>query len=155
LQKLLRDANCSIEMTMAYFAPPDELVEQLCHSARSGVRVRLVLPGRSDVWLLRVAAHSFYERLLDAGVEVYERQHAVLHAKTLCVDARISIVGSTNLDYRSIQKNCELSLVVHSKPFAAHLHELFEHDVGSRAGSWRRSGVAARARTPWCNVRSC
>jgi phosphatidylserine/phosphatidylglycerophosphate/cardiolipin synthase-like enzyme len=129
LQKLLRDARRSIELTMAYFAPPEELVEQLVRSARGGVRVRLMLPGRSDVPLLLVAARAFYETLLAAGVEIYERQHAVLHAKTLCVDSRISVVGSTNLDYRSIQFNCELSEVIHSDAFGRHMHELFEHDL--------------------------
>jgi cardiolipin synthase len=114
---------------MAYFAPPWELVDQLRCSARNGVRVRLMLPGRSDVKLLRIAARAFYEDLMSDGVEVYERQHAVLHAKTLCVDGRISIVGSTNLDYRSILFNCELSAVIHSVRFAKHLHQLFEHDV--------------------------
>jgi cardiolipin synthase len=129
LQKLLRDARTSVELTMAYFAPPEELVEQLARSARGGVRVRLMLPGRSDVPLLLIAARAFYERLMEAGVEIYERQHAVLHAKTLCVDGRISIVGSTNLDYRSIQFNCELSEVIHSAEFGRQMHELFEHDV--------------------------
>jgi cardiolipin synthase len=129
LRKLLRDARSSIEMTMAYFAPPDMFVEQLCRSARDGVTVRLMLPGRSDVGLLRIAARAFYERLLSAGVEVYERQHAVLHAKTLCIDGHISIVGSTNLDYRSVQYNCELSAVIHSELFGRQMHDLFEHDV--------------------------
>jgi cardiolipin synthase len=129
LQKLLRDAGTSIELTMAYFAPPEELLEQLCRSARHGVRVRLMLPGRSDVPLMVVAARAFYDTLMDAGVEVYERQHAVLHAKSLCVDRRIAIVGSTNLDYRSIQYNCELSAVINSCAFGGHMHELFENDV--------------------------
>ena len=88
-----------------------------------------MLPGRSDVGLLLVAARAFYDTLVQAGVEVYERQHAVLHAKSLCIDGRISIVGSTNLDYRSIQQNFELSVVIHSRAFGAAMHELFEHDV--------------------------
>jgi cardiolipin synthase len=129
LQKLLRDAKSSIELTMAYFAPPEELVDQLCRSARAGVRVRLMLPGRSDVRLLLIAARAFYDPLLAAGAEVYERQYAILHAKSLCIDGCLSIVGSTNLDYRSIQFNCELSMLVHSAAFGSHMHELFEHDV--------------------------
>jgi cardiolipin synthase len=88
-----------------------------------------MLPGRSDVGLLRIAAQAFYEDLLAAGVEVYERQHAVLHAKTLCVDGRVSVIGSTNLDYRSIQFNCELSAVIHSEGLGRQMHDLFENDV--------------------------
>jgi cardiolipin synthase len=129
LQDLLRGARTSIDLTMAYFAPPDELVERLCRSAREGVRVRLMLPGRSDVALLTTAARAFYERLMAARVEVFERQHAVLHAKALCVDGRVSVVGSTNLDHRSFQYNCELSVSIRSEEFGAQVTELFEHDV--------------------------
>jgi cardiolipin synthase len=129
LLRVLRNATTSIEMTMAYFAPPEQLLDPLCAKARAGVRVRLMLPARSDVPSLVIAARAFYETLIAAGVEVYERQHAVLHAKSLCVDGRLSVVGSTNLDYRSIQHNCELSAVVHSAPFGAQTRALFEHDV--------------------------
>jgi cardiolipin synthase len=129
LRQLLRDARESIELTMSYFAPPQALVEQLCASARAGVRVRLMLPARSDVPILVIAARAFYERLMRAGVEIYERQDAILHAKTLCIDGRLSIVGSLNLDYRSIQYNCEISSIVHSRPFGDAMHELFENDV--------------------------
>jgi cardiolipin synthase len=129
LQKLIRDARGSVHMTIAYFAPSDPFIAELCKAARRGVRVRLMLPGRSDVKLLRIAARSFYETLLDAGVEIYERQGAVLHAKTLVIDQRLSVVGSTNLDYRSIEYNCEISLVVRSAELGRQMVELFDHDV--------------------------
>jgi cardiolipin synthase len=129
LQKLLRDAESLIEMTMAYFAPPEELVELLCKSAKSGVRVRLMFPGHSNHPIVLIAQRAFYKKLLMAGVEIYERERVMLHAKTLCVDGRISIIGSTNLDYRSIQFNCELSAAIHSAPLGEQMHDLFEHDV--------------------------
>jgi cardiolipin synthase len=148
LQKLFRDARASLDMTIAYFAPPQALLDQLIRVARSGVRVRLMLPGRSDVHLLLIAARAHYERLLAAGVEICERQHAVLHAKTLCVDERISIVGSLNLDYRSIEYNCELSVLVHSKTFGAQMRDLFENDmryaVRIRPEEWRHRPIRDR-----------
>src|SRR5690242_7308725 len=103
VRNLFRRAERSIQLTMAYFAPPEELIDDLCAAARRGVRVQLMLPGECDVKLLIVAARSFYEKLLSAGVEVYERSGAILHAKTLCIDGRISAIGSTNLDFRSIE----------------------------------------------------
>jgi cardiolipin synthase len=129
LRQLLRNARSSIEMTMAYFAPPDELVEALCRAAKRGARVRLMLPGVCDVQLLITAARSFYEVLLRCGVEVYERQHVILHAKTMCIDGEYTILGSTNLDYRSIEYNLELSAVIRSKQFGRNMHDLFENDV--------------------------
>jgi cardiolipin synthase len=129
LQKLIRDAKSLVEMTMAYFVPPEKLVEQLCQTARSGVRVRLMFPGHSNHPIVLIAQRAFYKKLMAANIEIYERQGAMLHAKTLCVDGRISIIGSTNLDYRSIQYNCELSAAIHSPVLGAQMHDLFEHDV--------------------------
>jgi len=141
LRQILEDARRSILLTVSYFAPPDELIDSLCRAAQRGVRVRLMLPGECDVRLLLIAARSFYERLLNAGVEVYERQGAVLHAKTMCVDGRIAVVGSTNLDYRSIEYNCELSVILRNAEFGSQLDDLFEHDVRFARqitqGEWR------------------
>ena len=142
LRKLFREARQSVQMTMAYFAPDDDLVGELCKSAQRGVRVQLMLPGRIDVKALRFAARSFYERLMSAGVEVYERRSAVLHAKTMVVDSCISMIGSTNLDYRSIEYNLELSAVVRSAEFGRQMNALFANDVKFadriNLSEWRR-----------------
>ena len=110
-------------------APDDALVNELCNAAQRGNRVRLIVPGRSDVHLLTLAARSFYERLLACGVEVYERQGAVLHAKTMVVDGHTSIIGSANLDSRSIEYNLELSAVIRNQTFGRQMQDLFENDV--------------------------
>ena len=97
-----------------------------------------MLPGKCDVQLLVTAARSFYEDLLTAGargkakgggVEIYERQYVILHAKTMCIDNNLSILGSTNLDYRSIDYNCELSLVIRSSEFGQQMRDLFDNDI--------------------------
>ena len=129
MNDLLRKARQSIDLTMAYFAPPDELIDILCKASRRRVRVRLMLPGRCDVNLLITAARSFYENLLHAGVEIYERQHVILHAKTMCVDREYTVLGSTNLDYRSIEYNLELSSLIRSQEFGQQMHDLFENDI--------------------------
>jgi cardiolipin synthase len=116
-------------MTMAYFAPSDELVDELVRAARRRVRVRLMLPNRCDVPILITAARSFYEDLMEAGVEIYERKYAILHAKTMVIDRRLSVIGSTNLDYRSIEYNLESSALIRSEEFGEQVHSLFENDV--------------------------
>ena len=142
IHRLLSGAKKSIEMTMAYFAPDDGLIKSLCNAARRGVKVRLMLPSRSDVKVLLVAQRAFYETLLAAGVVVYERQAVVLHAKTMVIDGTISVVGSTNLDYRSIEYNCELSSIIKSKSFGKQMRTLFENDVSYAkeitADAWRK-----------------
>lgn len=129
LHKLFRSATKSIQMTMAYFAPDDELIDSLCGAARRGVKVELMLPAVCDVHLLIVAARSFYTKLMEAGVHVYERQTVVLHAKTMTIDGCTTVIGSTNLDYRSIEYNLELSAIIRSQLFGDHMHELFLNDV--------------------------
>ena len=114
---LMHSSRRSIDMTMAYFAPDDELVDELCAASRRGVRVRLMLPGHCDIPLVRIAARSFYEKLMACGIEIYERSGVVLHAKTMVIDQAVTLMGSTNLDYRSIEYNCEISAIVRSNEF--------------------------------------
>lgn len=148
LHRLFAQARSSIHLTMAYFAPDDDLIRELCRAARRGVRVELMLPAKTDVPLLVPAARSFYETLLQAGVVIYERQNAILHAKTMVIDRRISVIGSTNLDYRSIEYNLELSVVITSEALGEQMVQLFEHDVRfSRRillAQWRRRPLRDR-----------
>ncbi|MGA2501533.1 MAG: phospholipase D-like domain-containing protein [Tepidisphaeraceae bacterium] len=154
---MLHDATTSVYITMSYFAPPDDLIEALCVAAGRGVRVRLMFPGRTDVKLLLVAQQSFYERLLSAGAEVYERQGVILHAKTTCIDGRTVVLGSTNLDYRSIEYNCELAVVIRNSTLGSQMHDLFENDVRySRRlalKEWRRRPVHDRV-VQWAVMRA-
>jgi cardiolipin synthase len=126
---LLQNARRSICLTMAYFAPDDTLIDELCKAADRGVKIKLMLPGRGDIKLLVIAARSFYEKLMSHGIEIYERQQVILHAKTIVVDSEISIIGSTNLDYRSIEYNCELSAVIRSNELGHQIEMLFDNDV--------------------------
>ncbi len=129
LHAVIRTASKSILLTTAYFAPSDGLIDELCAAAKRGVKVRLMLPARGDVKLLVIAARSFYEKLMCAGVEIFERQSVVLHAKTMVLDQCVTVMGSTNLDYRSIEYNCELTTLIRSEEFGRQMGDLFENDV--------------------------
>ncbi|MGN6504488.1 MAG: phospholipase D-like domain-containing protein [Tepidisphaeraceae bacterium] len=156
LYGLLRGARKRIRMTMAYFAPDDELIRELCDAAGRGVKVQLMFGAKSDVRLMVTAARAFYDRLFCHGVEVYERQFVILHAKTLLVDD-IAIVGSTNLDYRSIEFNCEISAVIRNRAFADQLSLLFDHDIkyAKRVDrqAWGKRRFLDRA-TEWAVIRA-
>lgn len=129
LHDLIASARRSIRMTMAYFAPDDDLVRELCDAASRGVKVQLMFGAKSDLPIMVSAARAYYHRMLCENVEIYERQHVVLHAKTLTVDDEISIIGSTNLDYRSIELNLEIGAVVRNTEFAQQVNALFDHDM--------------------------
>ena len=116
-------------MTMAYFAPDDDADRRALprgqpRRARPPDAPR---PLRRHPLVRRAVA--FTRRLLDCGVEIYERQGVILHAKTMVIDGRTTVIGSTNLDYRSIEYNCELSAVIRNETFGGQMHDLFENDV--------------------------
>jgi len=106
LQRDLKPAR-TVRIMVPYFLPSWRLRYALQRVARRGGRVQLILPGRCDVALSQLAARSFYQRLLRAGVEIYEYQPQILHAKLFIVDDAV-YVGSSNLDRRSLLLNYEL-----------------------------------------------
>jgi cardiolipin synthase len=112
--------------------------------------VKLVLPSRTDSRLALDAQRYSYDELLEAGVRIFERKGAVLHAKTAVVDGVWSTVGSTNMDYLSFLSNDEVNAVVLGRPFAAVLEGSFEGDLADseeiRPDQWKRRPIAARLR---------
>jgi cardiolipin synthase len=138
----------SVHLTMAYFAPGPDLVQALADAARRGVEVGLVLPGRSDVTLVLHAARSYYAQLLDAGVQIHEMQHAVMHAKTAVIDGVLSSVGSSNLDWRSIVGNNEIDVIVLGDDFGQQLEDQFRRDLAVARNidpaAWQQRGLGRR-----------
>jgi len=136
-------------ITNAYFAPGHTAVRVLAAAAGRGVDVRLLLPGRSDVPIVRHAGHGYFADLLGRGVRIFEYAAAVLHAKSLVADGYLAVVGSTNLDFRSFLFNAECNLVVLDAPFAARLEADFAADLASSAEitlpAWSRRPVPHRA----------
>lgn len=108
LRRDLAVAN-SVQIMVAYFLPSWRLRRDLMRVVRRGGRVQLILAGKSDVLLSKLAAESLYRRLLRAGVEIYEYQPQILHAKLFIVEDAV-YNGSCNLDTRSLQINYELMI---------------------------------------------
>jgi len=116
-------------LTNAYFVPDPQLLDVLKQAAARGVDVRLLLSSKTDSDLVFQAGRSYYTEVLEAGIRVYERQKAVLHAKTALIESVWSTVGSTNLDWRSFLHNAELNAVVLGADFGNQMHAMFERDL--------------------------
>jgi cardiolipin synthase A/B len=148
LMAAVQSAKLNVRLTMAYFAPGPDMVNALADAARRGVDVALVLPGRSDATLVLHAGRSYYEQLLAAGVQIYELQGSVMHAKTAVIDGVFSSVGSSNLDWRSIVGNNEIDVIVLGDDFAREMEALFERDVQVSeridAATWAQRGLPRR-----------
>ena len=105
-------AEHNLTLTTPYFVPDATVLEALCAAAHRGVVVTLVYPKVNDSWIVAAASRSYYHKLLDAGCVIYEHRKGLLHAKTLTVDGKVSLIGSSNLDLRSFDLNYENNILL-------------------------------------------
>lgn len=117
--QLIRRAKQSLTLSMAYFIPVGRILRELVRASRRGVLVEVIVPGQSDVNLVQRACRHCYARLLRHGIQVYERQDKMLHGKVMIVDDQWTLVGSCNLDPRSLWINREFFAVIRSRKMAA------------------------------------
>ena len=113
-----------VKIIVAYFLPTWSLRRGLTEVVKRGGRVQLILAGKSDVLLSQLAGRSLYRRLLKAGVEIYEYEPQVLHAKLIIADDAV-YVGSSNLDQRSLQINYELMIRFQNGEIANQARDVF------------------------------
>lgn len=126
---VLGAARQRVWISNAYFAPNRLMVELLIRTAKKGCDVRLLLPRYYDLAFFRHIARGYYGSLLEAGVRIYQYQPAVMHAKTLVADDCISIIGSTNFDFRSFDFNAECNLLFNSVDISQEMAEVFQGDL--------------------------
>lgn len=104
---LINKAKRYVYINTPYLIIDNEMVTALCSAAKSGVEVRIVTPHIADKWFVHMVTQAYYETLLTAGVKIYEYTPGFMHAKTFVVDDEYAVVGSINLDYRSLYLNFE------------------------------------------------
>ena len=131
VQLLAASARDRLWITDAYLVAPPALYASLFDAARAGVDVRLLVPGTSDIPVLRDSTRIGYRDLLRAGARIFEWQGPMLHAKTLLVDHRWARVGSSNLNVSSLLGNYELDLFAECPEFTAALARQFLRDLTS------------------------
>jgi cardiolipin synthase A/B len=135
-------AATSVRIICAYFLPTWRLRKELLRVCNRGGRVQLILAGKSDVMLSQLASRHLYRQLMRSGVEIYEYQPQILHAKLFVFDD-IVYVGSANLDVRSLRINYELIVRIKETKLAAEAAEIFDKDLQYcrhiDLETWRRS----------------
>ena len=123
-------ARKSLYITNSYFAPDRSFVEMLAAAARRGVDVRVLTAGPlTDVAVVRLAGRASYDRLLAAGVRIYEWRPTTLHAKTFVIDGEWATIGSMNFDNRSLALNDEATLMVRDRTFGHRMDDIFMADL--------------------------
>jgi len=144
----ISSAQRAIYLTNPYFVPDAGITSALVDARARGVRIVLLLPGDIDHEIVEAASRAGFGRLLDAGVEIYEYQAGLLHAKTMTIDGEWAMVGSANMDNRSLALNNEISLVAYDREVAGRLQSIFEEDLSNSrvvdAQTWRTRSLWKR-----------
>ncbi|MGE8232044.1 MAG: cardiolipin synthase [Stenotrophomonas sp.] len=105
-------ARHELIISTPYFVPDEALLRAICAAPRRGVRTRVIFPRHNDSWLVGQSSRSTYADLLQCGVEVHEYPLGLLHAKSLTIDGEIALIGSANMDRRSLELNFENNLLI-------------------------------------------
>jgi cardiolipin synthase A/B len=129
-QTLIASSQTSVYINTPYFLPDKSIREELARAAKRGVDVRIITPGvHSDHALTRSSSRRLYGDILQAGAKVYEYQPAMIHAKTLLVDGKWSVIGSTNVDNRSFELNDEVNMAAFDGEMTGGLTRDFMNDL--------------------------
>ncbi len=149
----IQEAKRQVLIANPYFVPDRAIRRALAAAVRRGVDVRVLVPGESDVPVVRWASRAFYDELLNAGVQIYEWQGSVLHAKTAVVDDEWSTIGTFNLDARSIRYNLEINAMIVDAGLAHGMRRRFLRDLQSAiqvtVPVWRQRPLLERF-LEWC-----
>jgi cardiolipin synthase len=141
-------AKRSVDIANSYFVPDRRVRSALFRAVRRGVRVRLLLPAKSDVPIVQFAVEALFDTLLRHGVGIWTMPGTMLHSKTAVIDEAFTTIGSYNLDERSWRKNLEVNLAVEDPDFARHVRSWFERDLDAATpidlDTWRDRSLARR-----------
>ena len=125
-RQAIKQANQSIDIAGAYFLPGRRMRNFLREAASRGVKIRLILPGKSDVWLAAQARAYLYQWLLKNKIEIYEYQPANVHAKLLLTDGNFISLGSFDLNNLSTYSNIELNLNINDSNLGEQIKKVFD-----------------------------
>jgi cardiolipin synthase A/B len=117
-------ARSELVITTPYFVPDEAIFNALLSAARRGVRVIIILPQKNDSRLVHYTCHSYFDALLDAGVQIFGFTGGLLHTKSIVVDGEISLFGTVNMDIRSFWLDFEVTLCSYDPGFAQQLRAL-------------------------------
>ena len=126
--RILLEAKQYVYMETPYFLPTEPVLFAMRTAALAGVDVRLLIPRRSDAWLIQLASMSYVTETLEAGVKVRLYEKGFNHSKLLVADDQISTCGSTNIDFRSFENNFEANVFFYDRQTALRIKDIYMRD---------------------------
>ena len=122
---LINKAKRYVYITTPYLILSSEMLTALTNAAKCGVDVRIITPHIPDKWYVHAVSRSHYQPLIEAGVKIYEYTPGFIHAKTFVVDDDYAVVGTINLDYRSLYLHFECAVWMYQTPSVAQVRDDF------------------------------
>ncbi len=129
MMEAVASARHNIRITTPYFLPSEELLSTIIVAVRGGVKVEILIPRVSDVRIVGLASERYIARSIEAGAEVYGYGAGFMHSKTIVIDESVVVVGSANIDGRSLYYNMEASAIIYNRRVAREYISRFETDV--------------------------
>jgi cardiolipin synthase len=152
----LISARRQLLVVTPYFVPPSEIRRALRAAAARGVDVRLVVPRHNNHFYAGLASQALYAEMLAGGIRIFERQPPFMHAKALLMDDKLALIGSANLDMRSLRLNYETNLVVFDAPFINALKRIILADIAHSQeltlAAWQARPAGRRLLENFCHL---
>ena len=126
--RAIQAAKSEILIANAYFIPGRKFRKALIDAAQRGVKVKLLLQGRKEYFLM-FATHAFYNEFLNNGIEIYEYRKSFMHSKVAVIDNYWATIGSSNIDPFSLLLAREANIIIQNKAFANELHTDIEFSI--------------------------
>jgi cardiolipin synthase len=147
-------ARKQILITTPYFVPTSEILTALRSAARRGVDVKLILPEKNNHKYAGLASKALYEDLLSAGVRIYLRKPPFIHAKSMIIDCKVSLIGTANLDIRSLELNYETTILIENKNLSGKIKAIIEEDIAASTElnyeKWKKRSKIDRLAENFC-----
>ena len=125
----VQHARRYIYIQTPYFVPPEPLLHALKSSALKGADVRIMIPRKADLPYMNLANKSYYTECLEAGIRIFEKKGSFIHSKTIVTDDYLSVIGSANMDYRSLELNYEINAYIYDRDTALENRDIFLKDL--------------------------
>ncbi|MFI4819028.1 MAG: cardiolipin synthase [Enterobacterales bacterium] len=124
LIRYIYSAKKKLFITTPYFIPTNDLVNAICTASQRGVDVKIILPFNNNSILLKWTSNYFFEELLKSGVSIYQFNYGFIHTKSIVIDKKFSLIGTVNLDIRSLLLNFEITLLIKDTNFIRNLYKI-------------------------------
>ncbi len=149
-------AHREILAVTPYFIPSSDIIRALRIAALSGVEVRIIVPAANNHVYAGLAGRALYDELMSAGVKIYERNPPFMHAKALIIDDEVAMVGTANLDVRSLRLNYETNLAVYDETFINKLKRIMLEDLAESTemnlNAWRNRPAIHKVAENVCHL---